>query len=507
VAPRTKRVLQARVPQVSTSAILLGLIAAGVIAFIVGASRAGSLAKRGDAHLHSRPGYYGTYFALCTVLPALLLTLAWTAIEPTVVRHTVSSGLPEQVQALSPAEQSLILGRINAIARGLPKLTASEYDTVRRARYGFTAAADAQRVLQQRGVALGSAPDPYVIAAAYDQVDLTRKSKQYLSALALLAAALGFLWANWRMRPQLRARNAVETVTLSGLILASMVAILTTVGIVFSMLFEALHFFGSVPPLEFFFGTVWDPRFSAAGSGASQGQFGLIPLLWGTLYISAVAMLVAVPIGLLAAIYMSEYAGRHVRTFAKPVLEILAGIPTIVYGLFALITFGPFLRDAGGSLGLTISASSVLTAGIVMGMMIIPFVSSLSDDIINAVPQSLRDGSYGLGATQSETIKRVVLPAALPGIVGAILLAVSRAIGETMIVVLAAGIAANLTLNPFEPVTTITVKIVSQLTGDLEFNSPQTLVAFALGLTLFVITLGLNIYALYVVRKYREQYE
>ena len=213
------------------------------------------------------------------------------------------------------------------------------------------------------------------------------------------------------------------------------------------------------------------------------------------------------PVGLFSAIYMSEYASRHVRTVAKPLLEILAGIPTIVYGLFALITFGPFLRDAGGHIGLDISATSVLTAGFIMGVMLIPFVSSLSDDIINAVPQSLREGSYGLGATQSETIKRVVLPAALPGIVGAILLAASRAIGETMIVVLAAGIAANLTLNPFEPVTTITVKIVSQLTGDLEFNSPQTLVAFALGLTLFVFTLGLNIYALYIVRKYREQYE
>jgi len=262
-----------------------------------------------------------------------------------------------------------------------------------------------------------------------------------------------------------------------------------------------------VSPLDFFFGTVWDPRFSAAGSDGSQGQFGLLPVLWGTIFISLMAMLVAVPVGLFAAVYMSEYASSRMRGFAKPVLEILAGIPTIVYGFFALVTFGPFLRDASSHIGLAISANSVLTAGVVMGIMIIPFVSSLSDDIISAVPNAMREGSYGLGATQSETIKRVILPSALPGIVGAILLAVSRAIGETMIVVLAAGIAANLTLNPFEPVTTITVKIVSQLTGDLEFNSPQTLVAFALGLTLFVITLGLNIVALYIVRKYREQYE
>jgi phosphate transport system permease protein len=329
-----------------------------------------------------------------------------------------------------------------------------------------------------------------------------------MTAAAVALALLGFVYAIWRIHPALRARNGVEAVVLACLIGSSTVAIMTTVGIVFSMLFEALHFFQFVPPLEYLFGTVWDPRFSAVGrSGGGEGQFGLLPLLWGTLYISFVALLVAVPVGLFAAIYMSEYASRHVRTFAKPMLEILAGIPTIVYGLFALITFGPFLRDLGRDIGVDISASSVLTAGIVMGVMIIPFISSLSDDIINAVPQSLREGSYGLGATQSETIKRVILPAALPGIVGAILLAASRAIGETMIVVLAAGIAANLTLNPFEPVTTITVKIVSQLTGDLEFTSPQTLVAFALGLTLFVITLGLNIYALYIVRKYREQYE
>lgn len=491
----------------STSVILLGLCIAALIAFALGLSRANALAKKGDAILHSRPGYYGAYLALWTLLPALIVTLAWSAAEPTVVRNVIASELPESVRALSPAEQSLIIGRINAVARGLPKLSRDEYDTLRRARYGFTAPADAQKVLQARGVALGSAPEPYVIAAAYDQVEMTRSSQNILAAIAILLAAGGFLYANWRVTPILRARNFVEAIVLVGLILASTVAVLTTIGIVFSMLFETLHFFHFVSPWGFFFGTVWDPRFSAAGQGSSDGQFGLIPLMWGTLYISFVALLVAVPVGLFSAIYMSEYASRRVRTVAKPLLEILAGIPTIVYGLFALITFGPYLRDAGGYIGLDISATSVLTAGLIMGVMLIPFVSSLSDDIINAVPQSLREGSYGLGATHSETIKRVVLPAALPGIVGAILLAASRAIGETMIVVLAAGIAANLTINPLEPVTTITVKIVSQLTGDLEFNSPQTLVAFALGLTLFVFTLGLNIYALYIVRKYREQYE
>lgn len=299
------------------------------------------------------------------------------------------------------------------------------------------------------------------------------------------------------------------------LMLASSIAILTTIGIVGSMLSEAIRFFNSVSPASFFFGTVWDPRFAAAGSEATQGQFGLLPLLAGTLYIAFVAMLFAVPIGLFAAIYMSEYARPAIRSTAKPLLEILAGIPTIVYGFFALVTVGPFLRDISAQLnGLVtgnyvsfIQAQSVLTAGIVMGVMLIPFVSSLSDDIITQVPRALRDGSLGLGATRSETIKKVVLPAALPGIVGALLLTASRAVGETMIVVLAAGVAARMQLNPFEAMTTVTVKIVNQLTGDLEFNSPQTLVAFALGITLFCITLGLNIYALYIVRKYREQYE
>jgi phosphate transport system permease protein len=266
--------------------------------------------------------------------------------------------------------------------------------------------------------------------------------------------------------------------------------------------FETGSFFQQYDWREFFFSTTWSPNFRG------NSQLGILPLLWGTLYISLIALFFAVPIGLFSAIYLSEYATARVRAFAKPMIELLAGIPTIVYGLFALMTVGPLLRDwIASPMGLGDSASSVMTAGVVMGVMLIPFVSSLSDDIINAVPQSLRDGSYALGATQSETIRQVVVPAALPGIVGAILLAASRAIGETMIVVLGAGAAARLSLNPFEAMTTVTVKIVSQLTGDTDFASPETLVAFALGLTLFVVTLGLNVFALYIVRKYREQYE
>ncbi|MFN8680165.1 phosphate ABC transporter permease subunit PstC [Paracoccus sp. P2] len=323
-----------------------------------------------------------------------------------------------------------------------------------------------------------------------------------VAILALVLAAAGLALALVRNAPDFRARNAVEAMVKGLLILCSSIAILTTAGIVFSMLFETGHFFQKYPWQDFFFGTTWSPRF---GGGS---QLGILPLLWGTLYISLIALAVSVPIGLFAAIYMSEYASARLRSVAKPMIEVLAGIPTIVYGLFALITVGPMLRDwFAQPLGLGNSGSSVMTAGLVMGIMLIPFVSSLSDDIINAVPQSLRDGALGLGSTQSETVRKVVLPAALPGIVGAVLLAASRAIGETMIVVLGAGAAARMDLNPFEAMTTITVKIVSQLTGDNDFAAPETLVAFALGLTLFVITLGLNIVALYVVRKYREQYE
>ena len=288
--------------------------------------------------------------------------------------------------------------------------------------------------------------------------------------------------------------------------LAASLAILVTAGIVLSMVSETINFFQLHDWRDFFFGATWAPNFRG------DSELSILPLLWGTLYISFVALLVAVPVGLFAAIYLSEYAGPKTRGFAKPLLEILAGIPTIVYGLFALLTVGPLLVDLFGQNGWVgvdwmAGASSVLTAGLVMGIMLIPFVSSLSDDIINAVPQTLRDGSLGLGATSSETIRQVVLPAALPGIVGAVLLAASRAIGETMIVVMGAGAIAKFSLNPFESMTTITTRIVSQLTGDSDFASPETLVAFALGITLFVLTLGLNVLALFIVRKYREQYE
>ncbi|MGE0628544.1 MAG: phosphate ABC transporter permease subunit PstC [Hyphomicrobiaceae bacterium] len=488
--------------------IIVGpLLAAGFAALLIGNARARAAVGGELANLHSRLGYYGTYLAILTALPALLALALWLVLERPVIDFAVGRGLPDQVRMMSTPEQTLVTGRINSISEGLPRLSADDLKVVQGARYGVRTIDDAQKVLQANGVVLGSAPEPYIIAAAYDGLIYHNLSRQIMAGVIALLAIGGFLFGYFRIKPRLRARNIVEKVVLGSLISASTIAILTTFGIVFSVLFETIHFFQLVSPDNFFLGHVWDPRFASADNNRGEGQFGLLPLLWGTLFISFVALAVAVPVGLFAAIYLSEYAGPRFRAFAKPVLEILAGIPTIVYGFFALITFGPLMRDIGAAVGLDISATSVLVAGIVMGVMIIPFVSSLSDDIINAVPQSLREGSLGLGATKSETIKRVIMPAALPGVVGAVLLAASRAIGETMIVVLAAGIAANLTLNPFEPVTTITVKIVSQLTGDLEFTSPQTLVAFALGLTLFVITLALNIYALYIVRKYKEQYE
>lgn len=349
--------------------------------------------------------------------------------------------------------------------------------------------------------------DPKHIAAAhYSQ--LQSISTVAKTVVVFVLAILGALLALRFIKPDLQARNKVETMIRWIMIGCASIAIFTTVGIILSVLFESLQFFKAVPATDFLFGTHWNPQTAIrADQVGGSGSFGAIPLFVGTMLISAIALIIAVPIGLMSAIYLSEYASNVVRSFAKPMLEILAGVPTVVYGFFAALTVAPFIRDMGETVGLHPSSESALAAGIVMGIMIIPFVSSLSDDVISAVPQSMRDGAYGMGATQSETILQVVIPAALPGIVGGVLLAASRAIGETMIVVMAAGLAANLTANPLEAVTTVTVQIVTLLTGDQEFDSPKTLAAFALGLMLFVVTLFLNVISLHVVRKYREQYE
>jgi phosphate transport system permease protein len=318
----------------------------------------------------------------------------------------------------------------------------------------------------------------------------------------------GLVLGSSRLSAKFRARNHVERVIKVLLFACATVAVLTTVGIVLSVLFESIRFFERVSIIEFLFGLQWSPQTALrADQGAWSGAFGIVPLVTGTLLITVIAMLVAAPIGLYAAIYLAEYASPRFRAFAKPVLEILAGVPTVVLGFFAALTLAPRIRDLGGAVGLNVASESALAAGMVMGMMIIPFVSSLSDDVINAVPQSLRDGSYAMGATKSETVKKVILPAAFSGIVAAMMLAISRAVGETMIVVMAAGLAANLTVNPLEAVTTFTVQIKTILVGDQEFDSAKTLAAFALGLVLFFFTLALNVIALQIVKRYREQYD
>lgn len=478
--------------------IVLGISGLG---YYFGRQRALSLSAKSGRRLHSLPGYYGQAVALFAGVPALLLMIAWLFLQPLVLHSHVSGMIPDSVIPEGGA-RSLVMADVERVAGGLDALMETgglDEAGLERLRADFT---NMRSRLADVGVAVGSEIPPEVLEAAKAFRSGNSTGQALMTALVIaLSLGLGG-WFYFRITPEMRARNTSETFVLALLIGSSSVAVLTTVGIVASLMFETFNFFKLYPAQDFFFSTVWNPQFRGGS------DLGILPLLWGTLYVSFVALFFAVPIGLMIAIYLSEYSGKVLRSFAKPAIEVLAGIPTIVYGLFALITVGPFIRDwIAQPAGLGSSSSSVLTAGLVMGIMLIPFVSSLSDDIINAVPQAMRDGSYGLGATQSETIRQVILPAALPGVVGAILLAASRAIGETMIVVLGAGAAAKLDLNPFEAMTTVTVKIVSQLTGDTEFASPETLVAFALGLTLFVFTLGLNVLALYIVRKYREQYE
>jgi phosphate transport system permease protein len=479
------------------------IVVLGIVGFIAGRQRA--VAQRdGKAKPHSLPNYHGWWVFLATVLPAAIFLLVWLVGSSIYIERSAIAQIPTQTADGQAVSQSLGIGMVHKVAEALEVLDVASADAAPKTY------ADLVALASGKGLLLASQGKDYMIPIALAMQSATTTSLWISSILALMIAAAGFYFALSRIGVRTRARANVERIMLWGLMGASLIAILTTVGIVLSMLSETINFFSEVSPFNFFFGTVWDPRFSAAGSGGSEGQFGLIPLLAGTLYIALVSMLVAVPVGLMAAVYMGEYASPRLRSTVKPLLELLAGIPTIVYGIFAVVTLGPFLRDLSAALAggtAFIQSQSVFTAGLVMGVMLIPVVSSLSDDVITAVPRAMRDGSLGLGATRSETIKRVILPAALPGIVGALLLTASRAIGETMIVVLAAGVAANLTANPFEAMTTITVKIVNQLTGDLEFNSPQTLVAFALGITLFVITLGMNVFALWIVRKYREQYE
>jgi phosphate transport system permease protein len=461
---------------VASSTLLFFVAGLALLGYYVGRQRAvGAAVAAGPRSFHSLPGYHGGYVALWCALPALTLLVLWQVLEPVWLRIQVVDSLPAAIRTLPEAELGLVYNDIRNLVEGN---------------------------------IVSGATSPEVAAAAQRYSELRESSRNLATAAVAVLGILVLAWAYRRVRADFRARNRVEKAIELLLVAASCVAILTTIGIFLSVFVEALRFFRQVSLLDFLFGTTWSPQTAIrADQVGASGAFGAVPLFTGTLLISGLAMLVAVPVGLMSAIYLSEYASRRFRSYAKPLLEILAGIPTVVYGYFAALTVAPLLRGFGESLGLDVASESALGAGLVMGIMIIPFVSSLSDDVINAVPQALRDGSYGLGATRSETIRNVVFPAALPGIVGAVLLAVSRAIGETMIVVMAAGLAANLTANPLEAVTTVTVQIVMLLTGDQEFDSPKTLAAFALGLVLFVVTLALNVIALRVVRRYREQYE
>ncbi|GJL76103.1 phosphate ABC transporter permease subunit PstC [Nitrosomonas sp.] len=446
-----------------------------VASFYLGRRRALAVSGGDIRTLNSLPSYYGYYAALWCGIPAIFIFVFWQFFESTLITYMVVSSLPEAVASLPEQQLNLVLNEIRNLVN--ENITAGQ-----------------------------SSPEILAAADHYREVQQISHSALFVVAMALSMGGATYAWS--KIHVQQRARNKVERIILAFLIVCSTIAIFTTLGIVLSVLFEAIRFFQSVPITDFLFGLEWSPQTAIRSDQVgSSGAFGAIPLFTGTMLVSVIAMFVAVPVGLMTAIYLSEYASPRVRSLSKPLLEILAGVPTVVYGFFAALTVAPLIRGWGETLGLSVSSESALAAGVVMGIMIIPFVSSLSDDVINAVPQSLRDGAYALGAMQSETIKKVIIPAALPGIVGGILLAVSRAIGETMIVVMAAGLAANLTANPLESVTTVTVQIVTLLVGDQEFDSPKTLAAFALGLVLFTVTLTLNVIALYVVRKYREQYE
>ena len=464
--------------------LFLFILLFSVSLYFFSKSRIGYFASSKQFKLKALPKYYAYYLSLWCALPALIILVSWNILEPAIIKNLIFSKIQtDTLKAISKDELNLIYQKIKAYYTG-----------------NFSGQLD-------ESIKLGAEQYKRLLSVA-----ASSKVVVFLSAIILFS---GLALKN--ISNNVHAREGVEKIIRIILFTSSVAAILTTVGIIFSLLFESIKFFTTINFFDFIFGTSWSPQkafVSDASAELTTAQlkelseaFGAIPLFAGTAFIAFIAMCVAVPIGLFSGIYFAEYASTNVRKFGKPIIEILAGVPTVVYGFFAALTVGPFFRILGESLGLEVSSESALAAGLVMGVMIIPFVSSLTDDVVNAVPQSLRDGSYAVGATKSETIKKVVFPAALPGIVGSILLAVSRAIGETMIVVMAAGLAANLTINPLESTTTVTTQIVMILVGDQEFTSAKTQAAFALGLTLFAATLALNFIALRVVKKYREQYE
>ncbi|GAA0469841.1 phosphate ABC transporter permease subunit PstC [Parasphingorhabdus litoris] len=457
------------------SILFLLIIVLGGIAWFFGRVKANRFAanttKRGA--IHSRPNYHGWYVALWAIGPALLFLIVWNIASPALITDAALTSPAADQLPQDPFARGAILAEARSMAAG--------------------------QQTQAFNPLSKSMVEPYKAAISH------YRTLGMIATILLVFACGVFAWL--RLKPELRARTKIERVTMMVLLFASLIATITTIGIFVSLIFESARFFSMVSPIDFLFGTEWNPK-AVAGPRGETG-FGAIPLFWGTVFIGAIiAMIVAIPLGLMSAIYLTQYAPLKFRAWMKPILEVLAGVPTVVYGYFAALTVAPALRDFAVSIGISgASSESALAAGVVMGIMIIPFVSSMADDSIAAVPSAMRDGSLAMGATKSETIKKVLIPAALPGVVGGVLLAVSRAIGETMIVVMAAGLAANMTANPFSSVTTVTTQIVQLLTGDQEFDSPKTLAAFALGLVLFVVTLLLNLIALRVVKKYREAYE
>ena len=457
--------------------LLVVILLISFLFFFMGLKEAKKLRLVYKNNLHSLPHYYGFYALLSSLLPSLGIYFLMTIGDDFLFSHMIKSYIPDEVTNAKDYNFLIALAQINNSVEGL----------------------------------IFGTPPKWVTDAAELWKSWVQTSNIIVASLCLLTSIASGYYGFLKINQNFRSRNAVEKIIMTLLAASSVIAIFTTIAIIFSVVFESVRFFALIPIDEFLFGTVWNPQFEGAeraGSG-QQGlsQYGSIPLFVGTFLISFIALCVSVPVGLFSAIYLSEYASSKERAFFKPLLEILAGVPTVVYGFFAALTVAPFLRTTGSMLGLDVASESALAAGLVMGIMIIPFISSLSDDVINAVPQSLRDAGYGLGSTKNETVLKIVLPAALPGVVASIILAVSRAVGETMIVVMAAGLAANLTANPLEAVTTVTSQIVTILVGDQEFESAKTLSAFALALTLIIITLCMNFYALHIVKKYREQYE
>jgi phosphate transport system permease protein len=456
--------------------LFLAILVASAAGYLVNRQAARAQIRRGGGpKFHSLSGFHGAYALLLIGLPAFLFVLLWLALEGPVIEAIVMASLPAgEVEGLGSGQLSLVEAEIASIAQGN----------------------------------IFGTPEQWKLDAAAYLNTLDRTATAALWIVVLVICAVGLYMARRSVAPAFRARHRVESIATWLMIACAGLAIFVTVAIVASLFYESIRFFEFVPVAEFLFGTNWEPQIAIrADQVAGQGAFGWLPVFLGTLVITAIALTVAVPVGLLSAIYLNEFAGERTRAVCKPVLEILAGVPTVVYGFFAILVVAPAIRGAGASLGIGVSPNTALAAGSVMGIMLIPFISSFTDDALSAVPRSLRDGSLALGATRGETVRKVLFPAAIPGIVGGILLAVSRAIGETMIVVMAAGLIATMTINPLDSVTTVTVQIVTLLIGDTEFDNPKTLAAFALGLMLFLVTLVLNLIALRVVRRYRELYD